>query len=491
MNILIDTNIVLPLEPGSHFDIEINTENAILLHNLSNRSGNVLCVHPAIGYDLGRDNNKERAKLRRKLIKRYKEIPSPPDVSILDQSAVGNPQQGSNEYVDNCYLAALKSDAVDFLVSEDRAVHRKARRLGIESRVLLLQDAINLLRDFFDESPPPLPAVQKAYLHELDEQDEIFNSLRTDYQPGFDDWLRKCKREHRESYVIKDQHRSGLSGILILKQEASLPTGETGKTLKLCTLKVSDNYGGNRYGELLLKTAFDYAESNNYKHIYFTVYPKYDELIAFAESFGFKVAEITNSQGEKIISKSFSFSTSDIESLSPLEAHIRFGPRRAFFHNNSTYIIPIKPEFHRLLFPELEKQLSLFYTPQPCGNSIKKAYLCHSRTKQLDQGDILLFYRSHDISAITAIGVVEELRRSSDPDDIARYVGTRTVYKYQDIEELCKKQTLAIKFRFVKGLSVIPLSDLIADKIIKGSPQSILKLSKKGVEWIQKRISML
>jgi len=31
MNILIDTNIVLPLEPGSHFDIEINTIYQIVL----------------------------------------------------------------------------------------------------------------------------------------------------------------------------------------------------------------------------------------------------------------------------------------------------------------------------------------------------------------------------------------------------------------------------------------------------------------------------
>ena len=490
MNILIDTNIVLPLEPGSYVDIGINTENAILFHNLSNRSGNILCVHTAIEHDLDRDNNKKRSAIRRKLIKRYKSVPTPPDVSILDQSIVGSPVFGSNDYVDNCYLAAVKADAVDFLVSEDRGVHRKARRLGIESRVLLLQDAINLLRDFFDESPSPPPAVQKVYVHELNDQDEIFNSLRADYHPEFNEWLKRCKREHREAYIITDQFRPGLAGVLIFKQEADLPTGETGKTLKLCTLKVSGDHGGNRYGELLLKTAFDYADSNKYKHIYFTTFSKHEGLIAFAESFGFKVSNTKNRRGENIVCKSLSFSADDIETLSPLEAHVRFGPRKAFFYLNSTFIIPIKPHFHQILFPELEHQLFLFHSPRPCGNSIKKAYLCHSKTKQLNPGDNILFYRSHDISGITAIGVIEETRRSSDPDVVARYVGTRTVYKYREIVDLCQKPTLAIKFRFVKGLQPISLGELETNGVLKGAPQSISKLSQKGAKWIQEKIRM-
>ena len=85
MNILIDTNIVLPLEPGSYIDVEINTEKAVLLHNLTNQSGNTLCIHPAIEHDLEKDENKERAAIRRKLIKRYKSIPSRPDPAALDQ----------------------------------------------------------------------------------------------------------------------------------------------------------------------------------------------------------------------------------------------------------------------------------------------------------------------------------------------------------------------------------------------------------------------
>ena len=101
-----------------------------------------------------------------------------------------------------------------------------------------------------------------------------------------------------------------------------------------------------------------------------------------------------------------------------------------------------------------------------------------------------MFYRSHDISGITAIGVIEETRRSSDPDVVARYVGTRTVYKYREIIDLCQKPTLAIKFRFVKGLQPISLGELKTNGVLKGAPQSISKLPQKGAKWIQEKINM-
>lgn len=491
MNILIDTNIVLPLEPGSTVDIGVNTDSAILFHNLANQSDNTICVHPAIEYDLARDENKERANLRRKLIGRYKRIPSPPAVSILDPTVVGSPEVGSNDYVDNCYLAAVEANVVDFLISEDKGVHRKARRIGIESRVLLLREAIDLLRNLFDETPPPPPSVERIHVHELDEQDEIFASLRRDYHPNFDSWLIKCKREHREGYIIRDEKGTHLAGLLILKREDGLPSGELGKTLKLCTFKISEKYGGNRYGELLLKSAFDYAFLNDYEYIYYTAFQKHDDLIAFTQSFGFTISDMLNEHGESIIYKTLSYTPTEIETLSPLEFHIRFGPRAFVFRDNSSFVVPIMPQFHRVLFPELETQLSLFRDPHPCGNSIKKAYLCHATTKQLQPGDNLFIYRSHDLSGLTAIGVVEDTLRSTDANTIARYVGSRTVYRYQDIVDLCKKPTLSVKFRLAKGFNrPILLKELKANNVLKGAPQSISRLSSEGVTWIKEKIEM-
>jgi len=491
MNILIDTNIVIPLEPSLTTDFGINTNAALKFHRLVQKSDSVLFVHPLIGHDISRDKNKERKKLRKKLIKRYNKISSPPPVSILPIKAVKNPKKGTNNYIDNCFLAAVKGDAVDFLVTEDKGIHRKARKLGLQSRVLYLSDAISLLKDFFDETPPPPPFVNKLFVYELEEDDPIFCSLREDYQPTFDSWFKKCKRKHREAYIITDKENTCLAGVCIIKREPCLPTGEQGKTLKLCTFKISDMHHGNRYGELIFKSVFDYADKNNYEYIYFTSFPKQDELIAFAKSFGFISSEVQNND-ELIIHKKLSFSKMDIAKYNPLDFHIRFGPRVTSFRENSAFIVPIKPIYHNVLFPELRQQQLLFSDDsQPCGNSIKKAYLCHSPSQLISSGDNLFIYRSQDRQCITALGIIEDTIKSSNPNEIARYVGSRTVYRYSDIVKLCNKPTLAIKFRYVKGLEApIRLNELIKNTVLKGAPQSVTKLDSKGIKWIKKKLKM-
>lgn len=491
MNLLIDTNIVIPLEPSSFEDIGINTDSAIQLHNLCNRSHNILCIHPAINYDIDRDTNLPRASLRRKLLGRYKMLEPFPDVAALDSTVVGTPDIGTNDYVDNCLLSALYKEAVDFLITEDKEIHKKAVRLGISGRVLFLQDAILLLKDFFDETPPPPPAVQNIPAYELDEADPIFTSLRKDYAPHFDDWIKKCKREGRDVYIITNQN-GFLGGLIILKQEATLPDGTHGKTLKICTLKVSDGSSGQRYGELLLKTAFEYADRNSYQFAYFTAFPDKQALIDFCISFGFEVSPFRKANGEYIVFKRFAFTQQELSEMLALDFHIKFGPLVTSYTGNSIFIIPIVPEYHNLLFPKARIQTNLFgeISNRPCGNSIKKAYLSHSRSVRLNPGDNILFYRSKDSSALTVLGIVEDWIRSRNPNTIAQYVGTRTVYKFSEIEQMCNKPVLAIKFRFIRILhKSIPLRNLVANGIVGGPPQSITLLNEAGKEWVKNQIA--
>jgi hypothetical protein len=491
MKFLIDTNIVVPLEPGLTSDFEINTDHALEFHRLVQKSENTIYVHPAIEHDLQRDKITERAILRKKLLNRYQKIESPPPLSLLKKEHVGDPEKGSNDYVDNCLLASIKGDAVDFLITEDKKLHRKALRSGLDSRVFFLKEAITFLHDLFDKSPPPPPSVKKVYVYELNEDDSIFDSLRHGYSPGFDNWLKRCKRAHREAYVIPNGSMACLSGICIIKSEECLPTGDRGRTLKLCTFKISDLESGKRFGELLLKTLFDYADNNNYEFIYYTAFPKQDELIAFSESFGFHVSEKRNDRGEYIVYKKLSYPLIDAEKLSPLEFHIKFGPRRVLFRDNNTFLIPIKPIYHQVLFPELESQIPIFHESRPCGNSIKKAYLCHSSIKQIKPGDNILIYRSADTRGITAVGAVEDTLRTSNAAEIARHVGSRTVYSFDNIVDFCHKPTLAIRFRYVKGLeSPIRFNELKQNGIITGAPQSIMQLRREGVEWIKTRLKM-
>jgi hypothetical protein len=122
------------------------------------------------------------------------------------------------------------------------------------------------------------------------------------------------------------------------------------------------------------------------------------------------------------------------------------------------FLVPIVPKYHDRLFPEYkqdkQKQITLSEAvggPKRLniqGNAIKKAYISHARTKQIKEGDIVLFYRSDDESSITSIGVVEEVYFSQTKQDkITEIVGDRTVYSPDEIKDMCEKPTLVILFK--------------------------------------------
>src|SRR5262249_46331028 len=101
-------------------------------------------------------------------------------------------------------------------------------------------------------------------------------------------------------------------------------------------------------------------------------------------------------------------------------------------------------------------------------------------------GDLILFYRSEVNQGATTVGVAEGTLISSDADEVARYVGRRTVYSYADIRTMAAKPILAVLFRLARFLR--PPWDvdlLIRAGIIKRPPQSFMQVSSgKAVDWI-------
>jgi hypothetical protein len=274
-----------------------------------------------------------------------------------------------------------------------------------------------------------------------------------------------------------------IAGLVILKMEDGVPGVRGGRTLKLCTFKVGDQYGKNRYGELLLKGVFDYAAANGYELIYFTAFENKAELLGFSESFGFSQGPTRTALNELVAYKDLRPTDLDHETLSPWDFHVRFGPWSGKLDVAPAFIVPIQPRFYSLLFPEGTPQQSLLPL-KPCGNGIKKAYLCHAQSKQIRRGDTLYFYNSigKTESAISAIGIAEDVLRTSDDSQIIRFVGNRTVYTNRQINELCAKDVLAIRFRRIRILRR-PLirSEMVRSGIIKGPPQSIAQIPSDKV----------
>lgn len=489
MRLLIDTNVLIALEPVTLGDREQGLVNAAELNRLASAQGHQLCVHPETAADLARDRDATRAEIRSELLGKYVALNSPPPITAHLENVVGRVAIGSHDWADHALLAAVLGDAVDFLVTEDRGIHAKARRLELENRVLTINEAVSTLRDLYDTTPETPPLVRAIECHQLDSSDPIWSSFREEYDK-FDVWFAGCKRKGRPAWVVEVGNR--YAGIAIVKTDQD-PTeyGLAGKSMKLCSLKVCDDFNGNRYGELLLRAVFDYAFENSFENIVVTVFPNHWLLIGLLEAFGFN-EHSTNSVGEQVRLKRLAPSQAETDELDGLEFHIQFGPQAAKLVSGQTFIVPIMPRYHRQLFPELE--MAALDGCRPCGNSMRKAYLSHSGIRGILPGAVLLFYRSEDWRAVDVIGVVEDTLRSTEPVDIARFVGKSTVFDYQSIERFCEQgETLALRFRQVvtlKSSDRLNYRALIANGVIRDAPQTVQSIAG-GETWLTAKIQRL
>jgi len=484
---LLDTNVVIPLEPTSPKDMEPGTDRAAELLRLSNAAKVRLFLHPACLHDLDNDQNPERKTVRIRLLKKYSQLPHPPAISDRLSESLGKVEEGSNDWVDHSLLEALRADMVHYLITEDQGIHRKARRIGLGERVATVGEAIDVLQRLFDQTPHPPPAVKSCLAHELATDDPVWDSFRLDY-PGFDNWLQRCRQEHRTAWRIDygDLH----AAVTIVKPEAKGESHLQGKVLKICSFKVADQFQGRSYGELLLQTIFDFAVVNDYDWLYVTVFPRHAYLVTFLHDFGFYDSDKRTELDELILQKPMR-APDGVTDGSPLEFHIRYAPHEMRFEGTGKYIVPIQPGFADRLLPSALGQQSLFPGAEPCGNGIRKAYLCNAGIRRIKSGDILFFYRSQDMQAIQAVGVVERTVVSHDPAAVAAAAGKRTVYSYPEIEQLCRNgDVLLILFRQARVLQEpLALGELTDAGILLGPPQSIQSISERHDEWLKKNLN--
>ncbi|TCJ21655.1 hypothetical protein [Nocardioides jejuensis] len=490
MLFLIDSNVAIKADPLGHV-LEAGVDVAMEFLRLVSTHHHDLRTHPASRIDFDRISDPKKRAARLALFGRYTPITSPPQVTAAQIAELGEAVPGSNDAVDDALLAAVVGHAVGYLVTEDDGIHRKALRVGVDQRVLRLADAVNLLRTIHVDLPSAPPSVRRVKTHELNIDDPIFDGLKADYPP-FVEWFQRAAQSQRDALLIDGA--SEHAGLVILKKEPTGEHGLPGPQLKLCTFKVADEYSGQKYGELLLKAAFEQAHAEGYKGVFVTLYAKQEVLAGVLRGFGFKpLAGVTTDSGEMVFAKSL-VAPNDT-TLTPLEQHIAYGPPWIAWDETTPFIVPIEPRWHRVLFPDAEPEEGALFSAadvgtRPFGNALRKAYLCNASTRLLKPGDPLLFYRSHDEKAVFVIGVCESTLVSQDPDEILAEVGNRTVYPLADIKALARRgDVLVVKFRQDRVLRANPITidELRAAKAVNGWPQQIQRIREEGREWLSIR----
>lgn len=444
ISFLIDTNIFIPLEPTKTG--YTNTETAAEFHKLIQESGNHILIHPIIDKEFDNDKDEKRRTIRKSLKMKYTILDNPPSEEILPVSIRSKGKPGTHTWIDNHFLAAIFDNCVHYLVTEDQQIHKHALMLGIQDKILYLTEAVDFLKSRMGDNPVISSHVELLHPREINIEEPFFDSLREDY-PEFTEWFNSKVKPDQSRSALLIRSEESIAAIAIMKKENGVEYGPNGNTLKICTFKVMPQFGQQRIGELLLKSILKYCHSKKFEYTYLSTFEKQGALISFLGNFGFMETARKNDRGELIFYKKLIPSLNEIREMSSWEFNLKFGPYTYNCKDANSFVIPIQPDYHDTLFPELATQMTLF-SDKACGNSMRKSYICHATTKQVNIGDMLYFYRSK-VSDIRVVGIVEGVFRSANPDDIIAFVGNRTVYTENKIKEWCTKEALVINFREV------------------------------------------
>ncbi len=480
MRFLLDTNILIPLEDSS---LPLR-ESLARFVRLAHENGHQLVYHPASEDDIRRDRDENRRRRTLERLVQYTRLEGRQACPWNDD------QTKTNDAADNEILYALECDAAHALVTEDRAIYDKAKARGLLRRVYTIQTVDDFLRRLHEPAYVRLPSIEDVPLHALTKvlSDDFFDSLRVGYA-GFDDWFREKAREGRKAWVYWDApDKLGALCVYARQKDERITDGGLvlkGAALKLCTFKVAEACRGRKIGELFLKAAFRYATGNRLENIF--IHGSRDRqhfLFELLEDFGFQDFGVF--QGDTVFVKQHPI-TPPNGSIEPFEYVRLYYPH--FRHDDTVgkFIVPIRPEYHRVLFPDFEVgQLNLFRPSNTAGNAIKLAYLCHAQMREVKPGDVVLFYRSEDHRAITSIGVVERYDTLTDMNAIAGLVSRRTVYSMDEITDLARKATKVMLFRLVCHLSTpVPHAWLQEHGVVRGNIQSIRSIGHAEFETIR------
>lgn len=480
MRILIDTNILIELEDNRVISDTFSKFYRIAITNQCN----LLYLPKSISKDINRDKNKERREIIISKLNKYQPLqdyaePSKEFLAKLKISKI-------NDEIDSKQLFQLERGYVDIFVTQDKGIHKNAKKINLNRNVLTIDQALILLESQFTYKIPSHPILREHSIREIESKfnDKFFDSLKEDYgEFEFDKWLNKCTKENRKCYslIVEDC----LQAILIYNIENveshQLPNIFV-KALKICTLKVDDTAFGIKLGELFLNKMFELCISQKIKYLYLTVYARQKHLIELLEMFGFYKDDFKNSQGLIEIRM---IKCLDKSKISINENDISVHP---FYLNNSNikkFVIPIQPQFYSTLFKDSDLRTPSLFDKIPYsineiqGNTIIKAYISNSKNRKPKKGDILFFYSSKVNQVIEPFGILESLDIINDFDKLWSIVRKKTVFTEVELRNwlIERKELHIITFRLIAYLKKnISLNKIKEIESFKNNLQTITQL---------------
>jgi predicted nucleic acid-binding protein len=489
MRILIDTNIIIHREANRVYNEDIG-----LLFNWLDKLKFDKCVHPLSIEEISGHQDAIVVKTMKIKIANYNLLKT---VSADDQLIIKIRQsdKSRNDFIDTSILNEVYNNRVDYLITEDRGIHRKANFLGCSEKVFKI-DAF--LEKCIAENPVlknyQVLAVKKEYFGNINLNDVFFDSFKQDYTE-FGNWFNK-KADNISYICVTD---GDVKAFLYLKQEDNneiyndiQPSFPQKKRLKIGTFKVTST--GYKLGERFLKVIFDNALQYNVEEIYVTIFNKRDEqlrLIYLLEDWGFKHwgTKTTDNGIEQVFVR-------DCKPLPNIQQ-----PKLTFpsvSKNTTKWIVPIYPEYHTELFPDsiLNNESPQNFTEnEPYRNAIKKVYISRSINRNLNSGDLVLFYRTggHYAGVVSTIGVVDNIETNiRDENHFIELCRKRSVFDNTEIKKYWNwnknNRPFVVNFLYIDSFPMpkVNLKKLRGLNIIQNAPRGFEPLSDAKFKLILK-----
>lgn len=463
MRILLDTNIIVHREASKVYNQDIG-----LLFNWIDKMHYEKCVHPVTIEEIETYQDTEVVNTMKIKIGNYNTLKTlSPETELIKN--LRSKDKSKNDSNDTSLLNEVLNNRVNYLITEDKGLHGKAKELGISAKVYKIDSFIEKL--VFENpslSEYKVLSVKREYVGNVNLNDDFFASFKEDYSE-FERWFNT--KADKESYVciIEGQIRA----FLFLKVENEdenyreiTPAFSPKKRLKIGTFKVTST--GYKLGERFLKIIFDNALINDVSEIYVTIFDKREEqerLVNLLREWGFKYwgTKETKNGIENVYVRDFS-------------KVVLENPRGSFpfiDRNARVFVNPIWPQYHTELFPDsiLNNESPLDYIEnEPHRNALKKVYISRSYYRDLKSGDIILFYRTGGRYAgvISTIGVVENvITNISGEEEFVRLCRKRSVFDDSELKtwwNYSKNRPFIVNFLYIDSF---PKPKVNLDRLIE------------------------
>lgn len=492
IRVLLDTNVLIHREARTVVRDDIGE-----LFRWLDALGITKCIHPLSRDEINKHSDPAVVRTLKAKIGSYHVLQTlAPDTTAISDLRVHD--RSDNDRIDTSVLAELAADRVDFLITEDRGIHRKAAVIGLSTRVFTIDAFLEkATSENPDQADYKVLAVRKTLFGKVDLNDPFFDSFREDY-PGFDKWF--SRKADEPAYVCTTDD-SGLAAFLYLKRESPgedysdiSPTLARASRLKIGTFKVIAN--GFKLGERFLKIIFDNARIFGVEEIYVTIFenrPDQDRLIRFLEDWGFRrYGSKTSSAGKELVL---------VRDFRP--AFNEADPRRTYPYvsgRTHKFIVPIYPDYHTELLPDSilnTESPQEYLESRPNRNAISKVYVSRSLERGLRRGDLIVFYRTasgsgpaHYTSVATTIGVVQEVIDGiSSLEEFIALCRKRSVFTDEDLAKQWNyrpsSRPFVVNFLYVHSFPRRPnLKELKEASVIVDAPRGFELLSDAAFQTL-------